>query len=104
MTLAPPLVHGRGARSEGPAPIDSATMRRKSGAKIREEQAVNRERMDHYRPPYVKPVGEDEKSRRVCLSPARAERTCVQGCCAVQGFLEVVLVVLHEEYKHVFGT
>lgn len=53
----------RGTRPEGPAPIDSVMMRRKRGSKIKEEQAVDRIKMEHYRPPYVKPVGEGEKSR-----------------------------------------
>eukprot|EP00903_Cladosiphon_okamuranus_P006108 g6017.t1 len=53
----------RGSRQEGPAPIDSVVMRRKRIGQIQEEQAAVRERVEHYRPPFVKPVGESEKSR-----------------------------------------
>ena len=53
----------RGARPEGPAPIDSVIMRRKRVNQIHKEQAAVRERVEHYRPPFVKPVGESEKSR-----------------------------------------
>lgn len=55
----------RAAKSaERPAPIDSvAVMRRKRAGRIQEEQAAVRDRIDHYRPPYIKEVGEGEKSR-----------------------------------------
>ncbi|CAM9607592.1 unnamed protein product [Ectocarpus sp. 4 AP-2014] len=53
----------RGARSDGPAPIDSVVTRRKRAGQIHQEQAAVRERVEHYRPPYVKEVGECEKSR-----------------------------------------
>lgn len=53
----------RGARPEGPAPIDSVAMRRKRAGRIQEEQAAVRDRVEHYRPPYIKVVGENEKSR-----------------------------------------
>lgn len=53
----------RGATAEVPAPIDSVVMRRKRAGRIQEEQAAVRERLEHYRPPYIKPVGEKEKSR-----------------------------------------
>lgn len=55
----------RGARLEGPAPIDSVAMRRKRAGRIQEEQAAVRERVEHYRPPYIKAVGENEKSRYI---------------------------------------
>lgn len=38
-------------------------MRRKRVGQIHQEQAAVRERVEHYRPPFVKPVGESEKSR-----------------------------------------
>ncbi|CAM9311789.1 unnamed protein product [Ascophyllum nodosum] len=51
------------AEAGKPAPIDSVVMRRKQEPKIKEEQAINRLKIEYYRPPYVKPVGEDEKLR-----------------------------------------
>ncbi|CAM9838306.1 unnamed protein product, partial [Hapterophycus canaliculatus] len=50
--------------AERPAPIDSvAVMRRKRAGRIQQEQAAARERIEHYRPPYIKEVGEGEKFR-----------------------------------------
>ncbi|CAN0102108.1 unnamed protein product [Laminaria digitata] len=55
---------GKTKKAGGRAPIDSgAIMHRRRGDQIQEEQAANRERMECYRPPYTKPVGEEEKSR-----------------------------------------
>ncbi|CAM9874501.1 unnamed protein product [Pylaiella littoralis] len=53
----------RGVTPEGPALIDSVAMRRKRAGRIQEEQVAVRDRVEHYRPPYIKEVGESEKFR-----------------------------------------
>ncbi|CAM9820255.1 unnamed protein product [Scytosiphon promiscuus] len=60
----PKFSRGVPKSAEQPAPIDSVTvMRRKRAGRIQDEQAEARERIEHYRPPYIKEVGEGEKSR-----------------------------------------
>ena len=58
------VLHLRKSRPEEPAPIESVALPRKRNARvIKEEQAINRLKIENYRPPCLKPVGQAEKLR-----------------------------------------